>query len=1856
MGSLPFDPDDVIREFLPGGTPKKKEEEESLEDLVVGEFSGERPGEAPRAPTTAQPQPFRLPGEHLVEALTGGVGIVGTGVGGTTEAVGRVLGVETVEEAGRALRTRAAPLIPSTDFRDALTSPQGALEWLEDTILGQIPVSGSVMAGASVGARLGAPVHPLFGTAAGILGGALVSYVIEAGSSYHSLIELGEDPDTAAVAALGPAGVPKAILETAMPVRWAGKLVWLPTKELAKRGLLEFAKRGGAAFVREGLGEAATETMQELVDMVVERELGHTAPLDAQLARLLNSAAGGMVGGGVIGGGISTYADFKRKPGPPTDIVAEETTAPPPAVEVKEEKEPGKEERKPKPSEVPDPIRTIRDWVLKERGREGLYASYTPEEFRELLGLDREASLSVFGPEEGGGAGLIVFREGRGIEFTKKVRGQLPFELGDRWGTSKETPDVFYLDLKDDGSYYASIREHVGLRGEPKVTADKLISVDLPYDSVLYANDAGTLAHVAERVAADLATLPQGWQMSTDPVRDDSRFVYYHVGDRVLSPVEIVYDAQRTDLPYEVGVGLKQVGAEGYQTIKEAFAAAQQYLGPTVPLGQSYLVQFYTFSGGTEASLIRDFQADMEQMPLWEPIPNSNNGQLYVKRSASPTLKKLVAADPWLQRFARLADSYVGKAVDILSGPLGEGKLLDTYPFLQKHPHRPRLREAYVPGLVLSMRSDRQGALYAVSPDYSKFRIGLDPYNGGQVNTHWESLSVVERVSQLYANFVHELTHMFVMGHGKKPGWKQAPGEQYQEFFDPTSEFAEAYLEVLRAVLPLKMSFLKEFGELYGSKRDPNRISDDALSGFKQLFPNARVFQAHFGGLKTGSTPATGPPGQAAGRLYPSSSVGRDVAAQAGEVSAGREEARGIRNVPRLESRGDFAGASDAYQDLVESLILKPPSEPTPDTSDPAGERFAEDTGQQLKGFSHDEKERVIGPIKRFSKFYRHCFTLLQLAERFQNIPPLQSYVNHVREFWKTKCRITIIADRILRDWQGKLDKVRNGKLANFIFTVMDQSHELQRRLTDAEIAELAAKKGLDEDTLSMWTRIDKFMQDTLQMLKEAYLEENRKIYKQFADIANAQVEKDFGMMAERNYFPATRFGQYVIMVKARSKLTYKGDTYRKGQRVRMETLERRRARDKRAAELDREFARLDVDITRDYIPDQLYPYMSLPPAMFELMVDKLGLTPKQILLARDLMYKLTPGKGFVKHLTAKAGIAGYSQDAIRVFADYAQHASNHLARKTWRWDLENDVKALNRTAGKAAPERTDLRMLMEAVNKHKEDLFNPGDDLGWIRGGLFTWFFGFVPKQAVVNLTQLPIFTFSYLATQHGGLPLIADAEVSMIMAKAMKDSTYWLQGKDLKALNDEEKRHFDRGFQDGFMDESTASEVAGLAERGVISRMLHYQGSAAYNLRRIAEWSTWMFKISEEYNRRVTFLSALRLADKKGLTGDRKYEFARTAVEKTQFEYARWNRPELMRGRKAVIFVFKAYLQHALHFALSGAGGARFWLMMLLFGGLKGLPFAEDMLDLVDSLGTYINQKLGTKNPRVDLEADFREFAMQIGLAPDTFMNGIARSTMGLTGLNYVFGTPIPMLDFSASIQLGRILPGAEATAEVVTGQGDFAENFLRAGAEFLGVAGTTGMNFMRVISEDRAGMGTMSDELMLLMRGMPGMLKNMSKVYFYLTREALTNSRGEPLVDLDLNDPVHQAEVVGQLIGAIPTRAMAKIEQGMAQREPIQYYMGRREVLLTHYAAAVGNKDREAITDAKKALIQFNRTSPPEFRLTVRQLATSIKNRVRNQKLRQMGLPAQKRYQNLYQKYQGLYSVESQPGLSSDLEQLP
>ncbi|HEX6824748.1 MAG TPA: PLxRFG domain-containing protein [Nitrospiraceae bacterium] len=871
----------------------------------------------------------------------------------------------------------------------------------------------------------------------------------------------------------------------------------------------------------------------------------------------------------------------------------------------------------------------------------------------------------------------------------------------------------------------------------------------------------------------------------------------------------------------------------------------------------------------------------------------------------------------------------------------------------------------------------------------------------------------------------------------------------------------------------------------------------------------------------------------------------------------------------------------------------------------------------------------------------RHGLFLTQLQDQYPNNPFIKTFMGLSQQAKMIKNALLIPVDVVNKSWI-KLGREGGRSLSDLIRRVEERSFELDRRLSEAEVKSIlrnANLKGDPQALFDMWEKVDKQMQKDLDDLENAMTTQANKQGGAGAALNVMVIHQQINELRKKNYFPGTRFGKYAVKVKALKPMIYKGRKFNTNQNVIFDARESLMEAGRLRRELDSQFPKGSVKITDELLTPVEEQFLNMPAFLAKHLAQQLNLDPVQQAKLEQIQFQLAPGRGLVKHLIQKKSIFGATNDTLRAFNDYHQKLSGHIARILTSDEMEKTIAAAKLDAKRKGLYRDEL--VAESIETNYKDMQKVENEFGAIAGYAFHLAFAYNPLAAVVNLTQ-SVLTYSYLAKRSND-PVVMRA-MGIAMAKAGNSFRYGIdENKMYSVYSAQDKVFFDRARDEGFLNESIAGNVASLATANVLTK--YYEGSV-YGLQALRLYlgkSVSFFQAAEEFNRRVAFQAGLEVGKTKGLQGDDLYEFARDTVRMTQFEYSRWNRPHLARGWKAPLFIFKSYLQNFMYFAGTNQGGMRFWLLMLAIGGLKAVPGSEDMLDIIDLLGTWGKEFFGLKNPKVDSERMARDLIREVGMNPDYLINGLARYSFGLTGLAHMFGLPFPAADFSSSVQAGRVVPGIRSLKGVAQGTMKWDSAALAAINDTLGVASSMGMNMTRMILEDSPYANTK-------LVNFPAFTRNAAKAFEMAAKGSYTDSEGVPLLDIDMSKAEHVGEVIMQFLGKRPSRAAEKVEQRMMDREQTAYYTAKRDIILGQWATAVAMRDKEGQKDAGKAYKEFSQTSPPQFVFNGEQVRDEVVRLFRRRTMKTLGLPAQRKYVPMAKETEKAFGSEQVGGLQA------
>lgn len=688
------------------------------------------------------------------------------------------------------------------------------------------------------------------------------------------------------------------------------------------------------------------------------------------------------------------------------------------------------------------------------------------------------------------------------------------------------------------------------------------------------------------------------------------------------------------------------------------------------------------------------------------------------------------------------------------------------------------------------------------------------------------------------------------------------------------------------------------------------------------------------------------------------------------------------------------------------------------------------------------------------------------------------------------------------------------------------------------------------------------------------------RINAQFADQLStkkkmvADVEEDFTNMMKRPYFPLSRFGEYTLEY-----------IDKEGEKV-FQLFEGVPDREKAVAEAKAAGAK---DIQTSILDKEIQQSgaLMMPVSMIRTMSDSLGLSAEQQSRVQQLLFKLSNPQSFMKHYIHRKNVAGYTTDAVRSFSSYFTIGSSFMARAKMLDTLTGDIDKIreSKTGG-------DTTILNEIANNLGQKLHNtilPGEEWGAIKQGGFALALAAVPKAALVNLSAIFMIGAPYMAAKFGVVRSggALQKALSMVGIKdgriISKDTNPELQAALLKA-----ERY-------GIIAQSMISEIGSLASAGVES--WRYKRIMGVPLGRIFHTAGALFTKAEEINRNVIFSMAWNMEMAKSKDAAQAYATAVHVVQKTMFEYSRWNRPDLLRGGlKGTIFQFKNFLIQYMKLLLAPLGKedkteklASVYMLssLLLLAGMQGMPGAEDLLDILDTLMSNENVRFNSRRKAKDTLAEMLGDPMA-----DMLMKGVTR------------GTPF---DLSSSFSVGRVVPGVEALLDKSKQKAD--EVYAALGAN-LGPVAQWGANTMAAIASDNP------DTWKRIESALPNFMKHPSAAVRWTVRGEETDSANRP-IKTDFNP----FEIGGKALGFTPTSLSKKRELLWEMTSTDKTYQGRRDALIDRVAFTLLNNKGD-VKPLVQDIIKYNNdvlaAGMGQYAIDGKSLNSSLTSRATSQQL--------------------------------------
>jgi hypothetical protein len=899
----------------------------------------------------------------------------------------------------------------------------------------------------------------------------------------------------------------------------------------------------------------------------------------------------------------------------------------------------------------------------------------------------------------------------------------------------------------------------------------------------------------------------------------------------------------------------------------------------------------------------------------------------------------------------------------------------------------------------------------------------------------------------------------------------------------------------------------------------------------------------------------------------------------------------------------------------------------------------------------------------------------LQHAERY-NFPFVADYMKFVQRWAARKASLQTLPTELATRWH-EYNRGKANNLGRALLEMDMQSTEKERALTDAERKTILKSYGVDDEVgtklaeevrqsfLKVLDMVEMGLirQEMRRHIKSAdlvdqyyklYLEDRKTqgtksaLFEEMAknptlaglDFAKAfnAIHSQINALRNRDYFPHMRFGRHAIWVRATRDVEFDGKKYKgpwtdkngvkhEGQMIHFETHETYKKMKENFELLQKEFKDQPFTMGTGHVSDEEYTMLGMPPALFDTLEKTMNLSDDQKAKLKEIYWTKSPGQRFLRSMVKRRDIRGFSQDALRVYSTYMMNAAGHVARIEYQQDLDDNVTNIRNYAKDSGS--LVAGQSAEYWQKHYKYIMNPENDWAGVRALGFTWFLGFNAKSAFVNLTQIPMVAYPYLADRFG------DAKSVAALTQAYQDAFKMARGK---ALSSEELlADLKRGVEEGFLNESLATTLAGFTESSVLERLAPGSGSQKF-LNDTMYYGALMFHHVEQINRYVTFIAARKLAlEKRGKNAkELAFQEAKEAVQSAMFEYQKWNRAPYMRGKKSVVFLFWNYMQ-GLAYLMAGKKGKgtalRVWAMLLLAAGFQGIPFMENILDLIDFGGRNAKEALGSKDPYVDSRLWLREVLMNITDNPDFLLHGWSRNYgLGPAHLLELAGVPVPNVNIGGSLSMGQWLPGIDKATSL---ERDPDKKLGQTMVDVLGPVAGIGYGFWNAMNSSDP------DTWKVWERAMPTALKSASQFARRSERGEESFRGGGAIAEFDPTDPEQRLELVFNMLGFTPSKVSNAYEVMGSKENLRKYWTSRQAMVMENYAMARRSGHPEVIADANESVREFNMQVPdPLLRLTPEKIRRSMKARAVKIKNREAGLPHQKSYLRLYEEIDRIY----------------
>jgi hypothetical protein len=749
-----------------------------------------------------------------------------------------------------------------------------------------------------------------------------------------------------------------------------------------------------------------------------------------------------------------------------------------------------------------------------------------------------------------------------------------------------------------------------------------------------------------------------------------------------------------------------------------------------------------------------------------------------------------------------------------------------------------------------------------------------------------------------------------------------------------------------------------------------------------------------------------------------------------------------------------------------------------------------------------------------------------------------------------------------MRDGQGNLIETDDVQKAGVVFTDTELREKFNlndrqiglyrefRQATDRSLTDLALSdmvRYLGEDGADIRTEVMATSNVTVAAgVIESHLEAlaqskpaRRESLQATIDAIKQKADQANNLM-DRGYAPLSRFGQYTVYAVGKG-----------GEQLYFGMFETQRDANKMAREMQEQYP--DAEVTAGVMSQESYKLFSgVTPETLALFGESLGLEesgidPKSEAFQTYLKLAKT-NRSAMKRLIQRKGIDGFSEDAGRVLAGFVYSNARQISTNLNAGEI-----------GRAASDVKDGDVKDQAI-RLMQYIQNPTEEAQKLKGLLFTVFLGGNISSAAVNLSQTATTTFPYLSQFDSA------GKVMKRIGDATKLAVSGIR-------NDEElKQALKRAEDEGIV--SPQEVFALMAQAQGKSQLQSGDGTVTgdalaktnnFMTKATLAWGR-LFSAAEQANRRIAFIAAYKLARDKNI--ENPFAFAEKAVMETQFSTNKGIRPVWARGAVGgVLFTFKgftvSYLELLGRMLGNGPEGKKAFALALgtlfLFAGAGGLPFVEDLDDVVDA---FAQRVLGKSFNSAQAKKEF--FASIFGQAGAEFV---------MSGISGLPGAPI---DASGRLGLGNLIPG--------TGILPKKTNYQRDVMEVLGPAGSLFTSYATAI-----GLLAQGEATKAAATAAPLGIQNVIKGLDMATMGFYRDTRGRKVID------TNGWEALAKSMGFQPASVKQIQEATFTQQILISQNKIRETEIADKMARARIERKPELAQDAREELAEWNRKNP-------------------------------------------------------------